>query len=495
MGVADDKTISAGSATPNAEEDLAPGTRVGEYVVETKLGEGGFGAVFRATHPLIGKTAAVKVLNREFSANQEMVSRFMAEARAVNQIRHRNIIDIFAFGALPDGRQYYIMELLEGLPLDQHLSRVGRLDLASALPICRGIARALDAAHKAGIVHRDLKPENVYLVPNDDGGYSAKLLDFGIAKLLPNNKTGESGHHKTRTGTQMGTPYYMSPEQCRGIGVDHRTDIYALGVMVQRMLTGVMPFDGESVMDVMMKHITVPPPKLSSYGFPVALDEPVGRMMAKEPGERPATCSEAIEAIAKVSSVVGYDSTSLPPITQPSAHAATGIVGTTDLGMSAAHAPPKRSAAPLIIAVVLLIGLGAGGLALMRREPPTTPPPVVAVPKPPPAPTPTPTATEVKPVETAAALEPSAKVKFDIVPKTAEVWVGDLKLGSAPGPYELPLNGVDITLKAPGFAPKTMRVQPKQGDTVKATLAPAAATGKPKPSGTINKDLEDPFGK
>src|SRR5688500_14886783 len=146
------------------DKDLHPGDTVGEYRIEEKIGEGGFGAVYRALHPVIGKHGAVKVLGRQFSANAAMVSRFIAEARAVNQIRHRNIVDIFSFGALPDGRQYYIMEMLEGMPFDKYLDKQKRLSLAQALPVLRGVARALDAAHGTGILHRDLKPENVFLM-------------------------------------------------------------------------------------------------------------------------------------------------------------------------------------------------------------------------------------------------------------------------------------------------------------------------------------------
>ncbi|NVB83516.1 MAG: serine/threonine protein kinase, partial [Kofleriaceae bacterium] len=145
------------------ERDLAAGERVGEYEVEGKLGQGAFGTVYKATHPLIGKVVAIKVLARKFSVDPEMVSRFVAEARAVNQIRNRHIIDIFSFGALDDDRQYYVMEYLDGEPLDALVDRAGNLTLADALPILRGIAKALDAAHAKDIAHRDLKAENVFL--------------------------------------------------------------------------------------------------------------------------------------------------------------------------------------------------------------------------------------------------------------------------------------------------------------------------------------------
>jgi eukaryotic-like serine/threonine-protein kinase len=231
-----DKTALVPDETfAHVDKELGPGTTVGEYKIESKLGEGGFGAVYRAVHPLIGKSAAVKILSRQFSANPQMVSRFVAEARAVNQIRNRNIIDIFSFGQLPDGRQYYIMELLEGSSLDAYIAKKVRLTLSEAMPILRGVARALDAAHAKGILHRDLKPENIFLAFDDgEGGNSIqpKLLDFGLVKLLATDasaSTSDSGQgsHKTKTGTPMGTPYYMSPEQCRGLEVDARTDVYS----------------------------------------------------------------------------------------------------------------------------------------------------------------------------------------------------------------------------------------------------------------------------
>src|SRR5438067_2419142 len=158
------------------DPDLAAGQVVGEYTVETKIGQGGFGAVFKAVHPLIGKVVAIKVIARKFSVDPEMVSRFVAEAKAVNQIRNRHIIDIFSFGQLEDGRHYYVMEYLEGEALDAMLDREHKLSLETALPILRAIARAIDAAHAKGIAHRDLKPENVFLANDDEGGHFPKLL-------------------------------------------------------------------------------------------------------------------------------------------------------------------------------------------------------------------------------------------------------------------------------------------------------------------------------
>jgi eukaryotic-like serine/threonine-protein kinase len=314
---ADNERLLPDEACQAFDEDLAPGTVVGEYRVQEKIGEGGFGRVFRAEHPVIGKLAAIKVLNREYSSNPSVVSRFISEARAVNQIRHRNIIDIFAFGTLDDGRQYLIMEFLAGTTLDAYLRQHGRMNPEEAVPLFRALAKALDAAHASGIAHRDLKPENIFLVIDDEGGVFPKLLDFGIAKLMGDDNV----NHRTRTGAAMGTPLYMSPEQCRGKGVDHRTDIYSFGIMVHECLTGRLPFDGESMMDLMFKHAREPPPPMSSVcpDIPAVMDGPVLQMLAKAADERPQSLVAAIDQIADSARGVGFS------IPVPGKHTTGGI--------------------------------------------------------------------------------------------------------------------------------------------------------------------------
>jgi serine/threonine-protein kinase len=300
----DGATLLSDAIVANLEQELVEGDLVGEYRIEHKIGEGGFGKVYRAIHPVIGKHAAIKVLNREYSSNPHVVSRFVSEARAVNQIRHKNIIDIFSFGGLPDGRQFLVMELLDGLTMDAYLDKHRRMTPDEALPVLRQLARALDAAHAGGIAHRDLKPENIFLTFDEEGYCFPKLLDFGIAKLMGDETVG----HKTRTGAAMGTPLYMSPEQCRGKDVDHRTDIYSFGVMVHEVLTGQLPFDGDSMMDLMFKHSKEPPPPMSSVfaELPAALDPPVLQMLAKEVADRPASLTAAVEALADAARTAGY---------------------------------------------------------------------------------------------------------------------------------------------------------------------------------------------
>ena len=519
-----DKTISASEGVAGgSDEELPAGAVVGEYVIESKLGEGGFGAVYRATHPVIGKTAAVKVLHRSFSSNAEIVGRFISEARAVNQIRHRSIVDIFAFGKLPDGRQYYVMELLEGLPLDKFLEQFGRVPLNVALPILRAVAKALDAAHAHGIVHRDLKPENVFLVTHDDGTYFPKLVDFGIAKLLGPDDVANA-HAKTRTGTLIGTPYYMSPEQCRGIGVDHRTDIYAFGVMAHRMLSGHMPFDGQSSMDIMMKHVGTPPPSMSSVApdVPRVLDAAILHMLDKSADARPQTVSAAVDALeaAAVSaglalaSVSGHALTSSPALmnqrgpagisaNQSGAVARSGI---TDMAMSSTPARSNRSVLIVALAAVAIAAIGAGVFMLRGHSPETTPKATPSLSAPDTSAQKTQTAPSITPASSAATSPPSTaptpsevlpatvSVRLDVTPKLADVWLGEKKLGAAPGPFTLPRSDKPVQLRvtARGFAQKTVEVSVARDGETTVTLVPVAAG---KASGkSISGDLENPFG-
>ena len=399
-------------ATARAEHDLAEGQKVGEYVVETKIGQGGFGAVFRASHPLIGKLAAIKVLSRKYSSDPEIVSRFIAEARAVNQIRHRNIIDIFSFGQLADGRHYYVMEYLEGEPLDALIDQQGLLVPQVALPILRQVARALDAAHGKGIAHRDLKPENVFLGRDPDGeGHVVKLLDFGIAKLLAAD---DGSKVKTRTGIPIGTPYYMSPEQCRGKDVDHRTDYYAFGIVTYQLLTGTYPIDADDYMTILMKQMSDEPRPASQVNaaLPPGVDDAIAWLMKKDPAQRPpnlVTAVKALEAACEAGGIsvprptAGWDTatptpaglarnpTPAPPQsgtapTMPAQRAMTpqGLAETVPSAMQSVVGPPRKSSLPWILGAVG--ALIAGGIAFFalrggHRDAPA-PPPVPAAAQP-----------------------------------------------------------------------------------------------------------------
>jgi serine/threonine-protein kinase len=220
--------------------ELVAGTDVGGYIIDGELGRGGMGVVYSARHPVIGKRAAIKVLKPSLSNNPATIERFIQEARSVNAIGHPNIVDIFDFDMLPDGRRFLVMDLLEGESLRKRIKR-GALPVAEAVMVIDEIASALDAAHAKGFIHRDLKPDNVFLVANP-GRYDVKLLDFGLAKLTPNNAMVLDRAYRTATGAQLGTPDYMSPEQLRGDkNIDHRTDVYALGILAFEIITGKRP--------------------------------------------------------------------------------------------------------------------------------------------------------------------------------------------------------------------------------------------------------------
>ncbi|MBL9019786.1 MAG: serine/threonine protein kinase, partial [Myxococcales bacterium] len=433
------------------DSDLEAGERVGEYEVAGKLGQGAFGTVFRAVHPVIGKEVAIKVLARKFSVDPEMVSRFVAEARAVNQIRHRHIIDIFSFGALDDGRQYYVMEYLDGEPLDALLDREKQIPIASALSILRAIAKALDAAHAKGIAHRDLKAENVFLGRDPDGGVFPKLLDFGIAKLMG---TEEALKHKTRTGAPIGTPYYMSPEQCRGKDVDHRTDIYAFGVLVYLMLTGVYPFDADDYMSILMKQITEEPsaPSTLNADLTPAIDDAVAWMMKKDPADRPPDLRTAMRALEQAASAAGLASTpsqgwdiasspSLRPYeTQPVATATPQATrALRGVATPTGDLPPRRRSKVPLFAIGALAAAAIGVVVVFATrssgDTPRPAPPPVSEPTPPAPrpPTPPPPAPIVQP-EVDTPEEPPQTVIISItgVPEGTEVFAGGMTVGAAP---------------------------------------------------------------
>jgi serine/threonine protein kinase len=249
------------------QPDLLIGQTIGNYLVTQKLGEGGMGAVYLAEHPSIGKKVALKVLHSEFSTNQEVAARFFNEAKAVNDIGHPNIVDIIDFGIIQAGvgREqlvYFIMEYLAGLTLAQLIRAEAPLAPERALGVALQVADALASSHRCGIVHRDLKPDNIILMQRGRERDFVKLLDFGIAKLTSD----QPGSRRTRTGIVMGTPAYMSPEQCEGRGnIDHRTDIYALGIVLYEMLVGRVPFIGEGYGEILVQHLTQPPVPLSQY--------------------------------------------------------------------------------------------------------------------------------------------------------------------------------------------------------------------------------------
>ncbi|HUS63445.1 MAG TPA: serine/threonine-protein kinase [Kofleriaceae bacterium] len=281
------------------------GEVVGNYRITEQVGTGGMGIVYRAEHILLGKRAAVKVLLPERTQSREIVDRFFNEAKAASLIDDPGIVDIFDFGLLPNGQAYIVMELLEGETLGDRLKRQRYLTPTHAVSVARHIAGTLGAAHANGIIHRDLKPDNVFLVrdPAMPRGERAKLLDFGIAKLAATTGMDPADMVKTETGRLMGTPYYMSPEQCRGAGrVDLRTDVYSLGCLMYQTLTGRPPFVLEGAGEILAAHIHLPPAPLRAHepSVPQALENVVLCMLEKDPAKRYQSMSDVVDALNEV---------------------------------------------------------------------------------------------------------------------------------------------------------------------------------------------------
>jgi len=277
--------IAMSASAPSLDEGLlATGTKVGEYEIERLLGVGGMGEVYGARQPVIGKQVAIKVMSRDCSASPSNVERFVQEAKAVNAIGHPNIVDIFSFGRTEDGRCYFVMEWLPGQSL-RHKIKQARLKPLEACEVLDGVLQALEAAHDHAIVHRDLKPDNIFCVSGRRAG--VKLLDFGVAKLSGESFASKRAS-KTQTGTVVGTPSYMAPEQAAGAQVEAPADVYALGVVAFELATGRLPFEAESTVQIMAMHVCEPPPRPRDLApMTREMDQLILDMLEKKPGDRP----------------------------------------------------------------------------------------------------------------------------------------------------------------------------------------------------------------
>lgn len=306
---------SAAVSTPTAAGVTASGdlvgTQIGQYRITRQLGRGGMGIVYEAVHHTIGQVVAVKILKPAISHDPTIVKRFLLEARAVIIAQHPGLVKIYDFGQVPSGELYILMELLEGETLGQRLARLGKLPEEDSVRIARQIASAMATAHYKGIVHRDLKPDNVYIVADKEapGGERTKILDFGLAKILTPNDSREAptAGLQTRDGAVLGTPVYMSPEQCRGSSeIDDRADVYALGIMLFEMLTGQRPFSATTVEALLLQHLTVAPPPLAEHlpGASAKLTKLTAAMLAKRADQRP-SMQQVEEVLAGLAAKAG----------------------------------------------------------------------------------------------------------------------------------------------------------------------------------------------
>ncbi len=270
----------------------------GRYAIESVVARGGMGIIYRARHLAVGRPVAVKILRADLARNTEALARFHREAQAAAAIGHPHIIEVIDFGHSPEGDAYLVMELIDGTDLAGLLRREGRLPVARALAIVRQVADALGAAHAKGIVHRDLKCENVMVLARGEEDY-AKVLDFGISKVLEDD---QGRAPITRDGVVLGTPQYMAPEQgSDGALVDHRADLYALGCIFFELLTGTLPYEGKTPMEVMYKHnhaaIPVPSSRVTQHRVPSAIDAIVVRLLAKSRDDRFPDARAVVDAL------------------------------------------------------------------------------------------------------------------------------------------------------------------------------------------------------
>ncbi len=313
---------------------LTAGQSIGNYLVLAKIGTGGMGAVYLAEHPLIGKKVALKVIHRELASNKEVVQRFFQEARAVNKIGNEHIVEIHDFGVTAEGDHFYIMEYLDGRTLASVLSE-GPLEPMRALHLGAQIASALAAAHAASVIHRDLKPDNIMMVTRLGDPDFVKVLDFGLAKIFS-----AASAVKTAAGVLLGTPQYMSPEACEGKSqVDHRTDIYALGVLLFQMMTGQLPFDGQSMAEVLVKQVTMlpPAPRALNPRIPPSVEQILLRCLAKPLDARFPTMQALRDALLSPDQYLQQG----PPI-QPARSVAPGAMG-FDARAVMAHAAAQQA--------------------------------------------------------------------------------------------------------------------------------------------------------
>jgi serine/threonine-protein kinase len=335
--------------------EQVPDTLVaGKYRLTRLLGRGGMGSVWEGVHTSLGARVAVKFIEAEYIDSPEARSRFENEARAAAKLRSKHVVKVFDHGLMADARPYIVMEFLDGEPLDRRLERLGRLDPQQTARILGQVCRALVNAHSVGIVHRDLKPENVFLVwDEEDHADIVKVVDFGIAKFT-DHAMGVSS--STRTGSVLGTPYYMSPEQARGLRtVDHRSDLWSLGVIAYRCLVGDLPFRGEAVGDLLVIICTapLPVPSNSAPDLPAAFDAWFFKALAREPDQRFQNAAELAEALAEAcglsQGVISLPRPSGQALEQPARPVAPAAAQSADPGAltagPVAQTPPPMPAA------------------------------------------------------------------------------------------------------------------------------------------------------
>ena len=461
----------------NSDPPVPQGLVAGKYRLTRLLGRGGMGAVWEGTHTSLGTRVAVKFIDAEYAESPEARSRFENEARAAAKLRSKHVVEVYDHGVSDDGRPFIVMEYLQGEPLDKRLDRVGRLPAKETAQIMLQVCRALTKAHAAGVVHRDLKPENVFLVWDDEEGTDVvKVVDFGIAKFTDASLGASSS--STRTGSVLGTPHYMSPEQARGLrSVDYRSDLWSVAVIAYRCIVGQLPFDGEAVGDLLVKLCTapIPVPSLFAPDIPPSFDSWLAKALNRDPAQRFISAAQLAESLAAVcglslrgqfsSSDLAYGGSGAYSLNS-GARAAFGSdqsggfqtvqagssTGAPTTNTSSGHSPVQRTSTGAIVAALLaaLVVLGIGGAVLVKKLSAQTPADTAALPKPtatPAAPAPAPVTVPspvpeqpVAPLATAPASASAAPVAVKPpLPAAHPAWVN--KPPAAKPPVSKPPSG------------------------------------------------------
>ena len=496
----------SGTPPPSKADAYVGKTIDGRYLVERVLGEGGMGIVYAGRHKVIDKRVAIKVLRGEMAQDKELLDRFLQEARAASAIGNPHIVDISDFGQLPDGSTYFVMELLDGKSLSEVITDAqGPVPVPRVVHIAKQIAQGLGAAHAANIDHRDLKPDNVMLINRGTEKDFAKVLDFGIAKV------GSATTRMTRAGSVFGTPHYMSPEQAAGAAVDHRTDIYALGVILYELASGQVPFDADNFMGILTQHMYKSPVPIRALvpgvDEPPGLDAIVLKALSKKAEGRYGTMDELIADLDKLERGL------LPDAVHEMMARSGGFNVPADYFRSSAMPAPvpgsPATRAPrwplfaVIAAVATIVGIiavvlttrSSGGSA--NATPSSTVPAAVTttVPIAPP-----PTATLAPPPSAAPAMH---EVLVSVIPTDATLTRNGKDLGSSPVALHLAEGeSTTVVVAHKGFKTKTVTIDggdAKVAVTLEGVFGPpprgGAGGGTPRPAGGGIDDVGDPFAK
>ncbi|MFO0601228.1 MAG: serine/threonine-protein kinase [Myxococcaceae bacterium] len=483
--MADSEVDAPGSDAP-ASDPLVGQVLSGRFEIVQPIGVGGMGRVYKAVQRPLGREVALKVLNPRYDGTKDpgFERRFFLEASMTAKLKHPNTITVHDYGRTDDGIYFIAMEYLEGETLQKVLTENGRLPWARALFIAGQVARSLREAHKLGLVHRDLKPANVMLLTEGTGGDTVKVLDFGLVKSFTPDKpkTEEEAVDRTgltQAGVLLGSPLYMAPEQARG-EADPRTDIYALGVLLFQVLAGRPPFVSRESIDVIVKHIREKPPELRSLApeIPLEVNALVMKCLEKEPAARFQSMDELLDAMRMATAGQGLSGAFADPRTQsglvprtstphhPAAngpatpnHTSAEAVKSLELEIidTGSQRPSRRWPLVIGVALVVVLGAGAGGLfALKAFKPavkPVTPPkdPVVVTPK-------------IDPPAAAA----DVRFEIDSTPQGASVSSKGKALGVTPFSFTVARQGpsavqLELAFELDGYEPASLVAQGTDG--------------------------------